>query len=436
MTRSRLNPLALAFLGPALIVATLFFLLPVLLTAMFSFTSMSTSTGILGGDYLLTRVQVDRLAEQGTIAPETAAALTGDGYAVTEATLAAFGKAFGADRAGALAASHLGQTIASRREMERLLKDLPRNPIRSAAERKAAAALFRTSVLDQRQTDAAAMRASLTALALPEAEVETLTQEAYTGWQWTTGNFAILAQLPATWRYAANTAFYVVATLGFNIAFGLFLAISTFYLPAALANTFRAIWFLPRILPPVLYVLMWRWMTADQGFISAMLAPFGVTPRNWMVDSAANAWVAVILINGFVGASLGMILFSSALKALPPAMLHAAEVDGASRWQVVRWIILPQLRWPILFVTCYQTLSLLTSFEYILLATDGGPGRQTEVWSLAAYHTALSNYGGNLEYGLGAAYALVLVLIGLALSVLYLRLFNFAELVARPRIEQ
>lgn len=228
----------------------------------------------------------------------------------------------------------------------------------------------------------------------------------------------------------------MVATLSFNIGFGLFLAISTFYLPAALANTFRAIWFLPRILPPVLYVLMWRWMTADQGFISAMLAPLGVAPRNWMVDSATNAWVAVILINGFVGASLGMILFSSALKALPPAMLHAAEVDGASRWQTMRWIILPQLRWPILFVTCYQTLSLLTSFEYILLATDGGPGRQTEVWSLAAYHTALSNYGGNLEYGLGAAYALVLVLIGLILSVLYLRLFNFAELVARPRIEQ
>ncbi len=266
----------------------------------------------MGGEYVPTRQQVDRLAEQGTISPQTAQALTGDGYAVTRATLTAFGEALGADRAEALGASHLGQTVASRREMERLLRDLPRNPIRSAADRKAAAALFRTSVLDQRHAEAAGMRASLVALALPETEVRTLTDAAYTGWHWTTGNFALLAQLPATWRYAANTVFYVVATLGFNIGFGLFLAISTFYLPAALANTFRAIWFLPRILPPVLYVLMWRWMTADQGFILAMLAPFGVVPRNWMVDSAANAWVAVILINGFVGASLGMILFSSA----------------------------------------------------------------------------------------------------------------------------
>ncbi|WP_234992347.1 hypothetical protein [Roseisalinus antarcticus] len=102
----------------------------------------------------------------------------------------------------------------------------------------------------------------------------------------------------------------------------------------------------------------------------------------------------------------------------------------------MRHIIVPQLRWPILFVTSYQTLSLLTSFEYILLATDGGPGRGTEVWSLAAYHTALNNYGGNLEYGLGAAYALVLVIIGIALSLTYMRFFNFRDLVARPRIEQ
>ena len=117
-------------------------------------------------------------------------------------------------------------------------------------------------------------------------------------------------------------------------------------------------------------------------------------------------------------------------------MLQAAEVDGASRWQQVRWIILPQLRWPILFYTSYQTLSLLTSFEHTLLATDGGPGRGTEVWALAAYHTALNNYGGNLEYGFGSAYALILVIIGIALSLLYLRLFNFRELVSRPRIEQ
>ncbi len=241
--------------------------------------------------------------------------------------------------------------------------------------------------------------------------------------------------LSSSWRYAGNTLIYVLFTLTFNVGFGLFLALSTFYLPAAQAATFRAIWFLPRILPPVLYVLMWKWFTWDTGFISTITGYFGMSPKNWMLDTSTHAWVVVVLINGFVGASMGMILFSSAIRAIPSSMLYASEVDGANRWQQVRYIILPQLRWPILFTTSYQTLSLLTSFEYILLSTEGGPGRSTEVWALAAYHTALNNYGGNLQYGLGAAFALVLVVIGILASLFYLRLFNFRTLVGKPLIE-
>ncbi|MCP4895445.1 MAG: sugar ABC transporter permease, partial [bacterium] len=137
-----------------------------------------------------------------------------------------------------------------------------------------------------------------------------------------------------------------------------------------------------------------------------------------------------------VGASMGMITFASAVLAIPREVLHAAEVDGAYKWQQVRRIILPLMAWPILFVTSYQTLSLLTSFEYILLLTDGGPGFfTTETWALNAYHTALSNYFGNLRYGFGATLAVVLVVVGIALSLLYLRIFDFKKLVAEPLIE-
>ena len=155
-----------------------------------------------------------------------------------------------------------------------------------------------------------------------------------------------------------------------------------------------------------------------------------------MLDNPTNAWVFIVLINGFVGASMGMLIFSAAIRSIPVSLFYASEVDGAGRWQQVRYVILPQLRWPILFITCYQSLSLLTSFEYILLATEGGPGGATKVWALAAYLTALNNYAGNLEYGYGAALALVLVVVGVILSLAYLRLFDFKSLVAPPPIEQ
>ncbi len=430
----RVNWLGLAFLSPALVMVTLFFLLPVLLTGLFAFTNMSTATGVSGGAYLLNSAALRALADDG-LPQEPLTKLESGGYRVDDAGLAALAAATTPQTADELASLHGGREFAERRDMDRALKDLRNNAIRKTRDRKAATELFKRSILNERFDDEATFRAALAETGVAPQYTETIVASAYTGWVWTTENMEILFALPSTLRYAANTALYVTLTLAFNVGFGLFLAITTFYLPKRQAAAFRAIWFLPRILPPVLYVLMWRWLTWDTGFIATLTGYFGMAPKNWMLDTSYHAWTAVVLINGFVGASMGMIIFSSAIRAIPSTMLHAAEVDGAGRWQQVRWIILPQLSWPILFITCYQTLSLLTSFEYILLATDGGPGRSTEVWSLAAYHTALNNYGGNLEYGLGAAFALVLVLIGIIASLIYFRLFNFKRLITKPLIE-
>lgn len=426
--------LGIGFLTPALVAVFIFFLLPVLLTVVFAFTNMSTSTGITGGDYRIIEDRIRNLPDAG-VSKASIDKLEAAGFQITEAGLAALAEQFSEDTAEELREDFLGETYAARRDLERVLRQLD-EPIRKTRDRKAAADLFAVSIINERFDTEADFRAALTSTGIDPADHDALTRFAYTGWTWTRDNFRLLFELPSTMRFATNTAFYVLCTLTFNIGFGLFLAISTFYLPAKLANTFRAVWFLPRILPPVLYVLMWNWFTWDNGFIATVTGWFGVPPQNWMMQTTTRAWTVIVLINGFVGASLGMILFSSAIKAIPTSMLYASEVDGANRWQQVRYIILPQLRWPILFMTAYQTLSLLTSFEYILLATDGGPGRATEVWALAAYHTALNNYGGNLQYGLGAAYALVLVIIGIVASVGYLRLFNFRELLTKPRIEQ
>src|SRR5438093_791730 len=84
----------------------------------------------------------------------------------------------------------------------------------------------------------------------------------------------------------------------------------------------------------------------------------------------------------------------------------------------------------------YQTMSLFASYEYIYLTTNGGPGLYaTETWSLWAFHTALSNYYGNLEFAYGAAMSAILVLMGLAISIVLLRVFRFGQLVAEPRVE-
>lgn len=427
--------LGLVLIAPAVIMIVLFFLMPVALTAVFAFTNMSTATGISSGAWQIAPNSIQRLR---TALPEIAEELAEPRYVIDAAGLAGLADLdIGPGVADELRARHLDAVFPTRREVERMIRDLGDRP--PTREVKRISDAFNRSLVNTRFASRAALDAALDAsgLDLTPAQTDEVAAATYTGWTWTTGNFARMYASPDTWRILRNTALYVGVVLAlFNTGYAMVLAISTHYMAEAPAGIFRALWLLPRITPPVIYVLMWKWLAWDTGFLSMFLGQFGVASRNWMLDSAANAWTFVILINGFVGASMGMLVFASALRAIPPSQFHASEVDGASRWQQIRWIILPQMRWPILFVTCYQTLSLLASFELILLATDGGPGGATEVWSLAAYHTALNNYAGNLQYGYGAAMALVLVVIGSVLALVYLRLFNYRALVAKPLIEQ
>lgn len=245
------------------------------------------------------------------------------------------------------------------------------------------------------------------------------------------GNYASLLGDPFIGKILLNTAHYVGLTLLFNVGMGLLLALLSSSVRERYGNQIRAVWLLPRILPAVVYVVIWQGLSreAPYGLISNVLG----TSKNWIT---AQPWNVIILANGLVGASFGMLLFTSAIRAIPQDLFYASAVDGATTAQTVRRVVLPLLRWPILFVTAYQTLSLLTSFEYILLLTNGGPGfYTTTVWSLHAYQLALSNYFGNVQFGLGAAMAAVLVVIGVVVTSLYLRIFNFRALVGEPKVE-
>ena len=233
-----------------------------------------------------------------------------------------------------------------------------------------------------------------------------------------------------------NTVFYVLFTLSlFNVGLALVISLLTAHINRRAGFFFRALWILPRITPVIVYILIWRRLVAEApyGILAQFNSMVGQPTPNFMAEMP---WVVVILVNGFVGASFGMIIFTSAIEAIPKDLMNASLVDGSTLMQRVRYVILPLLRWPLLFVVTYQTLSLLTSFEQILVLTNGGPGLyHTEVWALSAYHRALSTYFGNAQWGYGSAFALVLVVIGVVMAVIYMRVFRFGELVNEPKIE-
>jgi inositol-phosphate transport system permease protein len=247
-------------------------------------------------------------------------------------------------------------------------------------------------------------------------------------------NYSLILRHPSTPTNLWATVRYVLFTLTlFNVGAALVIALLSTHVPRRAGFAFRALWLLPRLTPSVVYIMMWKFIGADApyGIINRyLLGPLGVPSANL---TTTEPFLFVVLTNGFLGASFGMIVFTSAIESIPKDYMMAALVDGCTAWQRIRYVILPMIRWPLLFVTTYQTLSLLTSYEQILLLTDGAGG--TEVWALWSYHRALNNYWGNFQWGFGAALAMLLVVIGIVMSFIYMRFFRFGDLIQEPRIE-
>ncbi len=227
------------------------------------------------------------------------------------------------------------------------------------------------------------------------------------------------------------TMIYLLLTLGFfNVTFGLLLALLTTNVPDKLGGFFRAVWLLPRMSPSVVYVLLWAWAIdpTERGLLNQILSAFGLP----LIDLGNNSpMLLIVLANGFIGASMGMIIFTSAIRSIPEHLFFAARADGAGSLAIVWHITLPAIRWPISFITVYQTLSLLVSFEYIWLITDGGPFYDTTVYALYVYKRAFENG----QYAYGATLALLLVAIGIAASMAMWRFLDMKRLLQEPRIE-
>lgn len=227
------------------------------------------------------------------------------------------------------------------------------------------------------------------------------------------------------------TLIYLLCTLTFfNVTFGLVLALITTAVPNRVGGFFRAVWLLPRMSPSVVYALLWAWAVdpTERGLLNQIMTAVGLP----LFDMANDfPMMLIVFANGFIGASMGMIIFTSAIRSIPEHLFFAAKADGAGGLATMWHVTLPAIRWPISFITIYQTLSLLVSFEYIWLITDGGPFYDTTVYALYVYKRAFENG----QYAYGATLALVLVLIGIAAAMAMWKFLDMKRLLQEPRIE-
>jgi multiple sugar transport system permease protein len=204
-----------------------------------------------------------------------------------------------------------------------------------------------------------------------------------------------------------NTAWFAFLALVFGYPVPIVLAVlmSEFRRHRGL---FSALAYLPVVIPPVVAVLLWRFFynAAPTGVFNAILGWFGLGPIPWL-QSAGTAMPSIVIEATWAAAGATVIIYLAALVGVRPELYDAADVDGASLWQKIRFVTLPQIR-NVLFVTLIlQLLATAQLFTEPFLFTSGGPANSTMTVLLLIYKYAFQNSLGG-DYGMAAALSLML----------------------------
>jgi multiple sugar transport system permease protein len=179
-------------------------------------------------------------------------------------------------------------------------------------------------------------------------------------------------------------------------------------------RTVEAFALLAWILPSVVVAYLWTAvLDRDGGTLNALL---GNGTTAWLVE---YPMASLIVFNTWRGTAFSMMLYSSALAAVPPSQLETARTMGASGWQTVRDVVLPHIRGHVLTNTLLISLWTANDFTPFLL-TAGGPNHESETLPVFIYQQAIANG----ELGYSAAVSFLLLVVNLLVSLLYLLLLR------------
>lgn len=229
-----------------------------------------------------------------------------------------------------------------------------------------------------------------------------------------------------------NSVFYtalrntLVFTIGAGILKGLLGTTLAFLLlqPFHGRKVIRALIVVPFTLPIAVSVLGWKWMFDSQfSVINWALSRLdligGYGSPSWPVwlGQPGLALLSVMFVNVWRGFPFSAIVLLAGLTSVPPEIIDAAKVDGATFLQRFRKVIVPMIA-PILFIgSAFDTVFTLSDLSIVYLLTNGGPDGATEILPTLAYNTGIR--GGAL--GRGAAISLFLLPLLLPAMVLLLR---------------
>jgi len=214
----------------------------------------------------------------------------------------------------------------------------------------------------------------------------------------------------AVWHTLVYTALSVILPL----IFGTFAAV-VFHQKFPLRGFLRGVFIMPMMATPVAIALVWTMMFHPQlGVLNYLLSLVGIPPFAWVYDPG-TVIPTLVLVEVWHWTPLVMLIVLGGLAAIPSEPFESAQIDGASRWQVFRYITLPLIT-PFLFIAgMIRMIDAVKSFDIIFAITQGGPGSASETINLYLYSVAFIYY----DLGYGSAIANVIFAVTFVLASLY-----------------
>lgn len=222
-----------------------------------------------------------------------------------------------------------------------------------------------------------------------------------------------------------NTFLFViiVAPLQGGLALGLALLINQ---KLRGINVFRTIYFMPVVVSIVVVSILWRIIyDGNNGLLNNILSglSFGAfQPVDWL-GSTSTAMGAIIAMSIWQAVGFHMVIWLSGLQTISPTLYEAAAIEGASKWQVFRYITWPGLRNTAILVLLVITMQAFGLFDQINVMTKGGPLDSTQ----SIVFQAIERGYGKQDISGGSAISVILFLIVLSISLIQRRLTRDKE---------
>ena len=247
-----------------------------------------------------------------------------------------------------------------------------------------------------------AMKASFTgwSLVMPGSDQDFVGWENYTDIL-NSADYRETVRVTLTYTFSAVSCELVLGT-----CFALLLNTAFFW-----RGPIRSMMMIPMVMTPAVVGIFWKLLyDQENGVFNWAITTLGLPKVDWL--SLNMALPSAVLMDVWQATPFFMLVLLAGLQTMDENLLGAARVDGASAWQVFRFITLPHLVPYMLIAAAFRIIAAMGDFDKIYLLTGGGPGNVTTTMSIYAYLTGFSTF----DIGRTSAIAWIFVVIVLAIS--------------------